>query len=58
MIHGVLFLALGFLTLTTGMELGWKFKRMAMIMIASVIPFGCFYVDSKLFRQLENEQSQ
>lgn len=58
MTHGVLFLALGAMTIMVGIELGWKFKRMAMIMIASIIPFGCFYVDNKLFRQVMNEQSE
>lgn len=57
MTHGVLFLALVLMTIMIGVELGWKFKRMAMIMAASVIPFGCFYVDSKLFKQVMNEQS-
>lgn len=58
MIHGVLFLGLGAMTLMVGVELGWKFKRMAMIMIASIIPFGCFYVDKKLFAQVMKEQSE
>ena len=58
MAHGVLFLSLGALTLMVGIELGWKFKRMAMIMVASVIPFGCFYVDKKLFTEVMNEQKE
>lgn len=58
MIHGVLFLGLGAMTLMVGIELGWKFKRMAMILIASIIPFGCFYVDKKLFARVMNEQSE
>jgi integral membrane protein len=53
MAHGVLFLALIFMTIITGIELGWKFKRMAIIMLASVIPFGCFYVENKIFKTLE-----
>ncbi len=57
MAHGVLFLGLGALTLMVGIELGWKFKRMAMIMIASIVPFGCFYVDKKLFAQVLKEQN-
>ena len=51
MVHGILFLALGFLTLSVGKENGWKFKRMAIIVMASVIPFGCFYVENKIFKQ-------
>jgi integral membrane protein len=58
MTHGVLFLALGFMTIMVGIELGWKFKRMAMILVASVIPFGCFYVDKKLFARVMNEQAE
>jgi len=58
MAHGVLFLALGAYTLMVGIELGWKFKRMAMVMLASIIPFGCFYVDKKLFSQVMKEQSE
>lgn len=56
MVHGVLFLSLVFVTIMTGIELGWKFKRMAMVMIASVVPFGCFYVENKLFRVIANEK--
>jgi integral membrane protein len=50
--HGILFLMLGFLTLMVGNEHGWKFKRMALIVAASVVPFGCFYVENKVFKHL------
>jgi integral membrane protein len=57
MAHGVLFIGLIFTTIMVGIELGWKFKRMGMIMLASIVPFGCFYVENKLFRQIANEKA-
>lgn len=55
MTHGVLFLGLGFMTIMVGVEQGWKFKRMATIMLASVIPFGCFYVENKVFKTMNTQ---
>lgn len=57
MAHGVLFLGLAFMTIMVGIELGWKFKRMATIMIASVIPFGCFYVENRVFKPIELQEA-
>lgn len=52
-IHGVLFLLLIFMTISAAVEYAWKFKRTAAILIASVVPFGCFYVETKIFRNLQ-----
>lgn len=56
MAHGVLFLGLVFMTIMVGIEYGWKFKRIAAILISSVVPFGCFYVEQKIFKALPAEE--
>jgi len=52
-VHGVLFLLLIFMTISASTEFGWKFKRSGSIILASVIPFGCFYVENSIFRKLQ-----
>jgi integral membrane protein len=51
-IHGVLFLLLIFMTISASIEAGWKFTRGGAIILASVIPFGCFYVENSIFKKL------
>lgn len=52
-IHGGLFLLFVFLTIASAVENGWKFKTTATLLVSSVIPFGCFYAESKVFRNLD-----
>jgi integral membrane protein len=51
MAHGVLFIAYVFLLLQVALELRWKFSRAVLAFIASLVPFGTFYADKKLFRE-------
>jgi integral membrane protein len=51
MAHGVLFIAYVFLLLQVALELRWKLSRAVLAFIASLIPFGTFYADKKLFRE-------
>jgi integral membrane protein len=45
--HGLLFGAYIFISLALRDKMKWKFKTLVFIMIASIIPFGTFYVDRK-----------
>lgn len=58
-IHGGLFLAFVFYALVTGIRQKWKFFEAAwMILLASFIPFGTFYVDYKFFKNLHPKLSK
>jgi len=48
MIHGVLWLAYITLSLTVSHKQGWSVVFWIMVLMASVIPFACFFLDSKL----------
>jgi len=48
MAHGVLFLLFLFLLVVTARELKWNFGFITMAFIASLIPFGTFYLEKKL----------
>jgi integral membrane protein len=43
--HGLLFVAYIILAFVLGSKLKWKTKTLLYILVASVIPFGTFYVD-------------
>lgn len=47
MAHGVLFVAYVILAIMAKIELDWSFKKLGIICLASVVPFGTFYVDKK-----------
>lgn len=47
MIHGVLFVAYVAWAIWVYLELKWSIKRLALVILASIIPFGTFYVESK-----------
>ncbi|MFD1818485.1 integral membrane protein [Pseudarcicella hirudinis] len=51
MCHGVLFILYMITLLTVFIELKWSLKKTALAFIASLIPFGTFYADKKIFRQ-------
>lgn len=53
-IHGALFLLFVFNTLSVGVEQQWKFKATTWkVLIACIIPFGTFYIDSRILRKIE-----
>jgi integral membrane protein len=45
MTHGVLFIIYILMIIPVGMKLKWNFKTMFIVGLASVIPFGTFYID-------------
>lgn len=52
-IHGGLFLLYVYLAFRVGLEEEWKFfARTLIVLLASFIPFGTFYIDAKILRPL------
>lgn len=54
MAHGVLFLLYITLVAHAKLQYQWSWKRMMWLWVASVIPFGTFYVDYKVLRFQED----
>lgn len=53
-IHGTLFLLFIFNTISVGVEQNWKFKETTWkVLLACVIPFGTFYIDSRILSKTE-----
>ena len=48
--HGLLFIGYIILAIMLKYELEWKSKTFWMILAASVIPFGTFYIDRKYLK--------
>jgi integral membrane protein len=51
MAHGILFIGYVGLLLLVARKYNWNLFKVAMAFVASLIPFGTFYADKKLFRQ-------
>ena len=49
--HGILFLTYVVLAIILKYELNWKPKTFIIILLASVIPFGTFYIDRKYLKE-------
>lgn len=45
--HGILFVAYVALAIVFKKEFAWTNKQFAIVLLASIIPFGTFYVDRK-----------
>jgi integral membrane protein len=52
MIHGLLFILYVLLTISMRGEYNWNNKTTAKVLLASVIPFGTFYIDGKVLKRL------
>ena len=50
--HGFLFLAYLLLAVVVGMERSWGFKKYFWVIMASLLPFGTFYLDEHYLRKL------
>ena len=50
MAHGVLFIAYVFLLVHVAYLHKWTIKKASLGFLASLVPFGTFYADKKLFR--------
>ncbi|MCZ2249008.1 MAG: DUF3817 domain-containing protein [Bacteroidia bacterium] len=49
MAHGILFVAYIILVLVVAKKYNWKLSKIAWAFLASIIPFGTFYANKKLF---------
>jgi len=53
-IHGILFLLYVVSTIGVGVEQNWNFKTTTWkVLLASFIPFGTFYIDKKILREIK-----
>lgn len=50
MVHGLLFVAYCFMVLNVGIDRGWSWRKIGLALLASVVPFGTFVADRRLFR--------
>ena len=48
--HGLLFMAYIVFAVIVGANLKWNKKIMGTVLVASIIPFGTFYVDKKFLK--------
>jgi integral membrane protein len=48
--HGVLFMAYVVIAVLISSDMKWSKKSVGIVLIASVIPFGTFYVDKKYLK--------
>lgn len=56
-VHGAIFVWFLLSTLSLGVEQQWKFKTTTWkIIVACFIPFGTFYIDYQIFRNVKNNQ--
>ncbi len=51
MAHGILFIIYVCMIIPVGFKLKWNFKIMFLVGLASIIPFGTFYIDKKYLKQ-------
>ncbi len=54
--HGFLFIGFLVLAIVFCMEKKWGLKRFIILFIASLLPFGTFYIDQKYLRPLSLEK--
>lgn len=53
MAHGVLFVLYIFLTVIAKFQYPWSWRRVLLLWVASIVPFGTFYADYKVLRHEE-----
>lgn len=51
MAHGLLFVLYVLCVIQAQIEYRWPFRKTALALLASVVPFGTFWADVKLFRE-------
>jgi integral membrane protein len=56
MAHGLLFVLYIFFVLLVGYQLKWSFTKIFWALLASLLPFGTFVADKKLFRTNEEKR--
>lgn len=53
-IHGFLFIAFCLLVVLCHNKYKWNFKKTAILLISSVVPFGTFYTEKKYLQDKDN----
>ena len=48
--HGLLFVGYMVLAFLLKSELNWDMKKFGVVLLASILPFGTFYIDKKYLR--------
>jgi integral membrane protein len=48
--HGILFMLYIVLAIVLQKQMKWNLKTLGIVMVASILPFGTFYVDKKYLR--------
>ncbi|GAA4372078.1 DUF3817 domain-containing protein [Hymenobacter koreensis] len=51
MAHGLLFVLYVLLVIMAAIEHSWSFKKAVLAFVASLVPFGTFWADKKLFQE-------
>lgn len=52
--HGLLFIGYVVMAFMLKSELKWDNKQFSIVLLASIIPFGTFYIDKKYLKPLKN----
>ncbi len=52
-VHGALFIIYVIMAISLAVEERWKFTTTALVLIASFVPFGTFWVDKKVLSKAE-----
>lgn len=52
MAHGLLFIGYIILAIMLKIELNWNWKKFGVICLASILPFGTFYIEKKYLRNV------
>lgn len=55
MVHGLLFILYLLAVIQIKIEQNWSFRKTALALVASIIPFGTFWADKKLFQTQNTE---
>jgi len=48
--HGILFMIYVVLAIILKKEMNWNAKNLGIVLVASILPFGTFYIDKKYLR--------
>lgn len=56
-LHGALFIAYLVMALLLGISLKWGIKKMFWVVLASLLPFGTFYLDQQFLKPLSLQKS-
>ena len=50
--HGILFILYILFSIIAKIKYNWSFRKFLVISIASLVPFGTFYIDKKYLKEL------